>query len=431
MDNFQIFLELKNKPVLVIGRGGIALRKIKLLIKSKPNIKVVANNFCDEILDLKDMHSIDIIEKNFHPNDIEFPIIIIAATNNKSLNKQISQLGLKKNIPVNVVDQPSLCTFTMGSIVERGSLVIAISSSGKAPVLVRQLREKIEMMIPDSYKDLVDLAGSLRDKVKKAIKVNNKRRIFWEKFFDVENIQSFLKQNKTLAKRFNSLLSSMKDDTGEVYLVGAGPGERDLLTIRALHLMQKCDVCIYDNLVSDEVVELVRRDADMIFAGKKRDQHTFSQEKINNLLVKYAKKGKKVLSFQVVPGISAANGVAAYAGIPLTHRDYAQSCLFLTGHFKDGKVDFDWPKLITEKQTLVIYMGLLSLPDFIRELVGHGQKKTMPVAVIESGTTNSQRVIVGNIGNIKSKVTRSKIKSPALIIIGEVVKLRDQLKWFK
>ena len=344
----------------------------------------------------------------------------------------------------------------MGSIVERGSLVIAISSSGKAPVLVRQLREKIEMMIPDSYKDLVDLAGSLRDKVKKAIKVNNKRRIFWEKFFDVENIQSFLKQNKTLAKRFNSLLSSMKDDTGEVYLVGAGPGERDLLTIRALHLMQKCDVCIYDNLVSDEVVELVRRDADMIFAGKKRDQHTFSQEKINNLLVKYAKKGKKVLrlkggdpfifgrggeeiaslmshniNFQVVPGISAANGVAAYAGIPLTHRDYAQSCLFLTGHFKDGKVDFDWPKLITEKQTLVIYMGLLSLPDFIRELVGHGQKKTMPVAVIESGTTNSQRVVVGNIGNIKSKVTRSKIKSPALIIIGEVVKLRDQLKWFK
>ncbi|MDA8869734.1 siroheme synthase CysG, partial [Methylophilaceae bacterium] len=333
---------------------------------------------------------------------------------------------------------------------------VSISSSGKAPVLVRQLREKIEMMIPDAYKDLVDLAGSLRDKVKKSIKVNNKRRIFWEKFFDVENIQSFLNQNKTLTKKFNSLLRSMKNNTGEVYLVGAGPGERDLLTIRALHLMQKCDVCIYDNLVSDEVIELVRRDADMIFAGKKRDQHTFSQEKINDLLVKYAKKGKKVLrlkggdpfifgrggeeieslmshkiNFQVVPGISAANGVAAYAGIPLTHRDYAQSCLFLTGHFKDGKIDFDWPKLITEKQTLVIYMGLLSLPDFIKELVEHGQNKTMPVAVIQSGTTSSQRVIVGNIGNIKSKVVRSKIKSPALVIIGEVVKLRDQLKWFK
>ena len=456
MDNFPIFLEIKNKPVLVIGGGDIALRKIKLLIKSKPNLKVVAKNFCEEILDLKDRYSIDIIQKDFHPDDIEFPMIIIAATNNKLLNKQIAQIGIKKKIPVNVVDQPSLCTFTMGSIVERGSLVVSISSSGKAPVLVRQLREKIEMMIPDAYKDLVDLAGSLRDKVKKSIKVNNKRRIFWEKFFDVENIQSFLNQNKTLTKKFNSLLFSMKNNTGEVYLVGAGPGERDLLTIRALHLMQKCDVCIYDNLVSDEVIELVRRDADMIFAGKKRDQHTFSQEKINDLLVKYAKKGKKVLrlkggdpfifgrggeeiaslmshkiNFQVVPGISAANGVAAYAGIPLTHRDYAQSCLFLTGHFKDGKIDFDWPKLITEKQTLVIYMGLLSLNDFINELIHHGQKKTIPVAVIERGTTNAQRVIVGNIGNIKTKVVRSKIKSPALVIIGEVVKLRDHLKWFK
>ena len=456
MDNFPIFLEIKNKPVLVIGGGDIALRKIKLLIKSKPNLTVVAKNFCEEILDLKDRYSIDIIQKDFHPDDIEFPMIMIAATNNKLLNKQIAQIGIKKKIPVNVVDQPSLCTFTMGSIVERGSLVVSISSSGKAPVLVRQLREKIEMMIPDAYKDLVDLAGSLRDKVKKSIKVNNKRRIFWEKFFDVENIQSFLNQNKTLTKKFNSLLRSMKNNTGEVYLVGAGPGERDLLTIRALHLMQKCDVCIYDNLVSDEVIELVRRDADMIFAGKKRDQHTFSQEKINDLLVKYAKKGKKVLrlkggdpfifgrggeeieslmshkiNFQVVPGISAANGVAAYAGIPLTHRDYAQSCLFLTGHFKDGKIDFDWPKLITEKQTLVIYMGLLSLPDFIKELVEHGQNKTMPVAVIQSGTTSAQRVIVGNIGSIKSKVVRSKIKSPALVIIGEVVKLRDQLKWFK
>ena len=455
MDNFPIFLEIKNKPVLVIGGGDIALRKIKLLIKSKPNLTVVAKNFCEEILDLKDRYSIDIIQKDFHPHDIEFPMIIIAATNNKLLNKQISQIGERKKSS-QYRDQPSLCTFTMGSIVERGSLVVSISSSGKAPVLVRQLREKIEMMIPDAYKDLVDLAGSLRDKVKKSIKVNNKRRIFWEKFFDVENIQSFLNQNKTLTKKFNSLLRSMKNNTGEVYLVGAGPGERDLLTIRALHLMQKCDVCIYDNLVSDEVIELVRRDADMIFAGKKRDQHTFSQEKINDLLVKYAKKGKKVLrlkggdpfifgrggeeieslmshkiNFQVVPGISAANGVAAYAGIPLTHRDYAQSCLFLTGHFKDGKIDFDWPKLITEKQTLVIYMGLLSLPDFIKELVEHGQNKTMPVAVIQSGTTNAQRVIVGNIGSIKSKVVRSKIKSPALVIIGEVVKLRDQLKWFK
>ena len=455
MDNFPIFLDIKDKPVLVVGGGDIAYRKIKLLIKSKPNIKVIAKKICSEILDLEEKFSIKIVKKEFHVDDIEFPIIIIAATNDKSLNKQIAKEGLRKKIPVNVVDQPSLCSFTMGSIVERGSLVISISSSGKAPVLVRHLREKFEKLIPDSYKDLVDLAGKLREKVKKTIKIDNKRRIFWEKFFDIENINSILKNKKTLTTKFNSLLDSMKDKTGEVYLVGAGPGERDLLTIRALHLMQKCDVCIYDNLVSDEVVELVRRDADMIFAGKKRDQHTFSQEKINDYLVNYAKKGKKVLrlkggdpfifgrggeeieslmshkiNFQVVPGISAANGVAAYAGIPLTHRDYAQSCLFLTGHFKEGKIDFDWPKLITDKQTVVIYMGLLSLPDFIKQLVFHGQKKTMPIAVIERGTTDSQRVVQGNIGNIINKISRSKIKSPALIIIGEVVKLRRQLNWF-
>tara|TARA_B100000035_G_scaffold245073_2_gene213637 strand:- start:87 stop:1457 length:1371 start_codon:yes stop_codon:yes gene_type:complete len=455
MDNFPIFLDIKDKPVLVVGGGDIAYRKIKLLIKSKPNIKVIAKKICSEILDLEEKFSIKIVKKEFHVDDIEFPIIIIAATNDKSLNKQIAKEGLRKKIPVNVVDQPSLCSFTMGSIVERGSLVISISSSGKAPVLVRHLREKFEKLIPDSYKDLVDLAGKLREKVKKTIKIDNKRRIFWEKFFDIENINSILKNKKTLTTKFNSLLDSMKDKTGEVYLVGAGPGERDLLTIRALHLMQKCDVCIYDNLVSDEVIELVRRDADMIFAGKKRDQHTFSQEKINNYLIRYAKKGKKVLrlkggdpfifgrggeeieslmshkiNFQVVPGISAANGVAAYAGIPLTHRDYAQSCLFLTGHFKEGKIDFDWPKLITDKQTVVIYMGLLSLPDFIKQLVFHGQKKTMPIAVIERGTTDSQRVVQGNIGNIINKISRSKIKSPALIIIGEVVKLRRQLNWF-
>ena len=234
MDNFPIFLDIKDKPVLVIGGGDIAYRKIKLLIKSKPNIKVIAKNICPEILDLQEKFSIKIVKKEFHVDDIEFPIIIIAATNDKSLNKQIAKEGLRKKIPVNVVDQPSLCTFTMGSIVERGSLVISISSSGKAPVLVRHLREKLEKLIPDSYKDLVDLAGKLREKVKKTIKIDNKRRIFWEKFFEIENINLILKNKKTLTTKFNSLLDSMKDKTGEVYLVGAGPGERDLLTIMCL-----------------------------------------------------------------------------------------------------------------------------------------------------------------------------------------------------
>tara|TARA_B110000003_G_C16610732_1_gene519307 strand:+ start:1 stop:885 length:885 start_codon:yes stop_codon:yes gene_type:complete len=293
--------------------------------------------------------------------------------------------------------------------------------------------------------------------VKEKIKLINRRRFFWEKFFESEIIyNSLLKEEKIDSKLFNSLIKESNSKFGEVYLVGAGPGERDLLTLRALQLMQKCDLCIYDNLVSSEVLELVRRDADLIYAGKKLDQHTLSQSQINKLLIKYAKKGKRVLrlkggdpfifgrggeeieslmkekiNFQVVPGITAANGISAYAGIPLTHRDFAQSCLFLTGHFKEGKIDFNWPMLVLEKQTLVIYMGLLSLSDLTFNLLKNGMNKETPVAVIESGTTDKQKVIIGKLSHIRSKVSRAKIKSPALIIIGEVVNLRQKLNWFK
>ncbi len=293
--------------------------------------------------------------------------------------------------------------------------------------------------------------------IKEKIKLVSKRRFFWEQFFESLYLSDIVKfgiifDNKLIKK----LIKESNLKLGEVYLVGAGPGERDLLTLRALQLMQKCDLCIYDNLVSSEVLELVRRDADLIYAGKKLDQHTLSQQEINKLLIKYAKKGKKVLrlkggdpfifgrggeeieclmkekiNFQVVPGITAANGISAYAGIPLTHRDFAQSCLFLTGHFKEGKIDFNWPMLVSEKQTLVIYMGLLSLADLTFNLIKNGMKKDTPVAVIESGTTSKQKVIIGKLSHIRSKVSRANIKSPALIIVGEVVNLRQKLNWFK
>ena len=457
MENFPIFLNLKKKSVLVIGGGDIALRKVKLLIKVKPEIKIIANRFCEELECLAKSNSIKLIKKSFVEADIVNPMIIIAATNNIKLNKTLSLLAKKKNILINVVDQPSLCTFTMGSIIERDSLVIAISSAGKAPVLARKIREKIEILVPQGYSKLVEYAGNLRAMIKEKIKLVSKRRFFWEQFFESEIIyNSLLKQEKLDNKLIINLIKESNLMLGEVYLVGAGPGERDLLTLRALQLMQKCDLCIYDNLVSSEVLELVRRDADLIYAGKKLDQHTLSQQEINKLLIKYAKKGKKVLrlkggdpfifgrggeeieclmkekiNFQVVPGITAANGISAYAGIPLTHRDFAQSCLFLTGHFKEGKIDFNWPMLVSENQTLVIYMGLLSLADLTFNLIKNGMKKDTPVAVIESGTTSKQKVIIGKLSHIRSKVSRANIKSPALIIVGEVVNLRQKLNWFK
>ena len=458
MESFPVFINIKDKPVTIIGGGDIALRKVKLLIKAGPKITVISKVICRELKELLIQHNHQIIQKSFQASDLKAPILIIAATNNVKINKQISILAQKKNILINVVDQPQLCTFTMGSIIERDSLVVSISSGGKAPVLVRSIREKIETLIPQSYSELVSFSGNLRSIVKRKIKSGIKRRIFWEQFFESDYIQNFILAPKKLNSRlFNKILLGMrKQKTGEVYLVGAGPGERDLLTIRALHLMQKCDICIYDNLVSKDILELVRRDADLIYAGKKQDQHTLSQNKINNLLIKFAKQGKRVLRlkggdpfifgrggeeieslmknkilFQVVPGITAANGVASYSGIPLTHRDHAQSCLFLTGHLKDGSIDFEWPKLIVNNQTLVVYMGLLSLNELVKNLLLHGMVKKMPIAIIESGTTSKQKVIIGELSNIKEKVSKLKIKSPALIIIGSVIKLRSKLDWFK
>lgn len=457
MDNFPIFINLKEKSVLVVGAGDIALRKIVLLIKAGKNITVIAKSACLELKQLIVEHSLIFHQRAFRDDDITNYDLIIAATNDQKLNARISKIARHHKILVNVVDQPKLCTFTMGSIVERDALVIAISSAGKAPVLVRLLREKIETLIPSYYSFAVQYAGRIRLDIQRKFKSLKKRRLFWESFFDNESV---LKKIQLVKKPSPSNLKDIihhvtKYKTGEVYLVGAGPGERDLLTVRALHLMQKCDVCIYDNLVSKEILELVRRDADKIYAGKKRDQHTIEQHKINELLIKYAKEGKTVLrlkggdpfifgrggeeiesllknkiNFQVVPGITAANGISAYAGIPLTHRDYAQSCLFLTGHLKDGTLVFDWPKLIAKKQTLVIYMGLLSLPDFVNKLIEHGMSKIMPVAVIESGTLITQKVVCGELKNISKKVQTARIKSPALIIIGEVVRLRSKLNWF-
>ena len=457
MENFPIFIDIKSKSVTVIGGGTIALRKVILLVKADPKITVISESICIALSKLLKKHKGKFIQKSFTENDIKQPILIIAATNNLKVNKEIYRVANKKNIPINVVDQPKLCSFTMGSIIERDSLVIAITSGGKAPVLARMLREKIEALIPSSYSGLVNYVGELRSFVKKNIKSGNMRRIFWENFFESNFIDKFnSKKNNPSKKDFTDFIKKQKSKNyGEVFLVGAGPGERDLLTLRALHLMQKCDICIYDNLVSDDVLELVRRDAEMVYAGKKRDQHTISQDKINEFLVVNAKQGKRVLrlkggdpfifgrggeeieslmkykiAFQVVPGISAANGVSSYAGIPLTHRDHSQSCLFLTGHFKDGEINFEWSKLIVEKQTLVIYMGLLSLGDLTRNLTVHGMSRSMPIAVIENGTTTNQKVVIGQLSNIKSKVSRAKIKSPALIIIGTVVNLREQLNWF-
>ncbi|MFM1978601.1 MAG: hypothetical protein RLZZ151_1116, partial [Pseudomonadota bacterium] len=357
-----------------------------------------------------------------------------------------------------------LCTFTMPAIIDRSPLVIAISSNGSAPVLARLIRAKIETMVPASYGRLASLAREFRDDVKAKFTTTQNRRIFWEKVFQGPIAELMFSGQERAAKLAlkAEIASGLDQQNGEVYLVGGGPGDPDLLTFRALRLMQQCDVCVYDKLVSKEVMELVRRDAELIYVGKARDQHTLPQEEINHLLVKLAKEGKRVLRlkggdpfifgrggeeietlmengvpFQVVPGITAANGVSSYAGIPLTHRDYAQSCIFTTGHLKpkngtqQNVVELDWVALTRPNQTVVIYMGLVGLDQICAKLIEHGLPATTPAAVVQQGTTLKQRVVIGDLSNLAEKTGLANLKPPCLIIVGGVVKLREKLAWFE
>jgi len=456
MKRFPLFVNLDKLPVLVVGGGEIAERKINLIIKANAKVEVLARKFSPNVENLINKNKLKKIKSNLDISTLDSNYsLIIAATDNKQINKKLFNFANKNNILINVVDQPDLCTCTFGSIVERGDLVVAISTGGNAPVFARNLREKFETLLPQSTKQLIDFSASIREKVMNSFSQFNKRRIFWELFFDAFAAKKNITKSN-LTTLTNQLIKTLKNKhSGEVFLVGAGPGDPELLTLRALHLIQKADVCIYDNLVSKEILELVRRDAHMIYAGKLRNNHTIEQKEINQLLVNYAKKGLRVLrlkggdpfmfgrggeeiselmtqkiKFQVIPGITAASGVSAYAGIPLTHRDYSQSCIFITGHEKNGKLNINWSNLIHENQTIVIYMGLNSLPIIVQNLIDSGMRKNMPIALVQEGTTEKQKVMVSTISRVISKTLKSNIQSPVIIIIGEVVKLRKTIKWF-
>ncbi|CAN4274948.1 CysG Uroporphyrinogen-III methylase [Methylophilaceae bacterium] len=459
MQALPIFMNINQRLCVVIGAGEVAARKVTMLLRAQASVTVYAPEICSTLADLVEAGRIRYQQARFADQQLSGACLVIAATNDVQVNTAVSLAAQANNIPVNVVDAPALCTFTMASIVERSPIVIAISSEGNAPVLARYLRSKIETMLPAGYGRIAAIAGEFRDKVKSKYATSQARRIFWEGVLQGPIVERILAGQEAAARiGLNQLLA---DDTasqqhGEVYLVGGGPGDPDLLTFRALRLMQQCDVCVYDKLVSTEVLDLVRRDADLIYVGKSRDQHTLPQEEINQLLARLALAGKRVLRlkggdpfifgrggeeietlmqqgvpFQVVPGITAANGVSSYAGIPLTHRDYAQACLFITGHLKNGVLDLDWAAMARPQQTVVIYMGLVGLEQICQQLMAHGVAPDMPAAVIQQGTTQHQRVVSANLSVLASQVAAAKMKAPCLTIIGQVVQLREKLNWFE
>ena len=458
MQALPIFMNIVNQHCVVIGGGEVATRKVMMLLKAHAAITLVSPEVCHELQAMIDAGEIQYLNATFEPTQIDKARLVIAATDDEAVNEAVSVAAQLANIPVNVVDSPALCTFTMGSIIDRSPIVIAVSSEGNAPVLARYIRAKIETLLPAAYGRIAGIAGEFRDQVKDKFATTQARRIFWEGVLQGPWVERVLSGQEHAARVLLKELIEQADSGvkhGEVYLVGGGPGDPDLLTFRALRLMQQCDVCVYDKLVSPEVMELVRRDAELIYVGKARDQHTMPQEEINALLARLALKGKRVLRlkggdpfifgrggeeietlmqhhvpFQVVPGITAASGVASYAGIPLTHRDYAQACLFITGHLKEGVLDLDWEAMLRPKQTLVIYMGLIGLEGICQQLIQKGMLPTMPVAIVQQGTTQRQRVVVGTMLDIAEKVKLAQLKAPSLTIIGEVVQLRERLNWF-
>lgn len=458
MQSLPIFFNINNRHCVVIGGGDVAMRKTSMLLKAHAAVTLISPDLCHEIQVLVDDGKIKYIQANFDSAQLSGACLVIAATDDKAVNEAVSASAQGINVPVNVVDSPALCTFTMGSIIDRSPIVIAVTSNGNAPVLARYIRTKIETMLPAAYGRIAAIAGEFRNQVKAKFTTTQARRIFWEEVLQGPLVERVLSGQEQSAKTYlQSLLDSVdtKPNQGEVYLVGGGPGDPDLLTFRALRLMQQCDVCVYDKLISPEVMELVRRDAELIYVGKSRDQHTLPQEEINDLLAKLALEGKRVLRlkggdpfifgrggeeietlmehevpFQVVPGITAANGVSTYAGIPLTHRDYAQACLFMTGHLKNGSLDLDWEAMMRPNQTIVMYMALVGLAQICEQLIAKGVSATMPIAVVQQGTTQRQRVVTGTLSDIAEKVSIAEMKPPCLTIIGGVVLLRDKLNWF-
>ncbi|HBQ35352.1 MAG TPA: uroporphyrinogen-III C-methyltransferase [Rhodobacteraceae bacterium] len=458
MTLLPIFLDLTGKTVVVDGGTIVAARRTKQALSAGAEVHVYDSNLCDDFKPLLENKNLKVHTRPINIDDIQGAFIAYGTSNNPQRNQTLHQGAKMAGALASVDGATKYSDFISPSVVDRAPLVIAISSGGTSPIIARILRARLEALLPPAYGRMAEFMGRFRDKVSHTIQGIDKRRRFWENMIDGPVGDSFLSGDAEAAeKQLETALenSDKTPDMGEVFLVGAGPGDPDLLTFRALRLMQRADVVLYDRLVGDGIMELVRRDATRIYVGKRPDHHTMFQGDISALMVKLASEGKRVLRlkggdpfifgrggeeieklarhripFQVVPGITAAIACSAYAGIPLTHRDHAQSCIFITAHGKDGVLDLDWGVLARPNQTVAVYMGLASLNLLTTGLAAHGISGATPAAIIDNATRPNQRIVTGTIANIRHKAEAENFTGPSIIIIGSVVTLRDQLGWY-
>ncbi|GBQ06386.1 siroheme synthase CysG [Acetobacter cerevisiae] len=451
---FPIMLRLDEARVLVIGGGNIAANKVRLLVPTGARIELLSPTLCPELQRLADDGVLTHVPGLVSEDDVRARLpgcrLVYIATNDTTLNRSLAALCQQQNVPVCAVDDPGNSSFITPALSTRGAVQVAVSTGGAAPVLARRLRAKIEEILPAGLHLLADFMQNARLPLRARLPDPSDRRQVWERFLDGSGGNLAMSgQTEAASRELDNLLDGHTRQ-GEVWLVGAGPGDPNLLTLAALRLMQDADTVLYDNLIGPDILNYVRRDAELIFVGKQRNRHTLPQEGINAELVRRAKAGERVLRlkggdpfifgrggeeietlteagvpFRIIPGISAANGCAAYAGIPLTHRDCAQACLFITGHAKaDGTLDLAWETIALRSQTVVIYMGLTMLPQLSAQLMEHGLPADWPAALVERGTTPQQRVITGTLATLPEQAVAENVTSPALIIIGEVVQHR-------
>lgn len=454
MDYLPIFIDLKGRGCLVVGGGVQAAAKVALLRSAGARVTVLAETLCPELARTLDKGEVLHLARQFRAEDLDGASLVIAATGNARRNRAVARAAAARDIAVNVVDDAQASSFIMPAIIDRSPVVIAVSSGGAAPALTRLLKTRIEGLVPAAYGGLASLAASFRGAVKALIPEAAARRRFWRRALEGTVADAALSGDGAKAReRMIALLNAPlppHDIAGRVAIVGAGPGDPELLTLRALRLVQAADVLVFDRLVGDRVLDYARRDAERIDVGKTKGDAATAQADIDALLVSLVRAGKRVVRLkggdpfifgrggeeiaalasagieaEVVPGITAALGCAAYAGIPLTHRDHAHSCVFVSGHGKGGALDLDWPTLARAGQTVVVYMGLSSIGPLARQLIGHGRDPRTPAAIIDNGTLPQQQVVVTTLEDLGASAREAELGGPAILIIGEVVALHD------
>ncbi|HXG77847.1 MAG TPA: siroheme synthase CysG [Methyloceanibacter sp.] len=456
MRTFPILVSFDGKPPLVVGGGELALVKMRLLLKRAPSVDIAAERVSPEIEALAEKGAVSLLPARPGIDQLRGRPLVIAATEDDEEDARVSAIARALGVPVNVPDRPELCTFALPAIVDRGEVTVAIGTSGASPVLAQRLRAWLEQELHPRLDALAKLAAEFRNPVAERLPSGPPRRKFWEAVFEGAAAEAMLEGDEDKAR---ALIAQAIEDAadkpqprGRVLLVGAGPGDPELLTMKAIRALKAADVIFYDRLVGEGVLDHARREAELIAVGKAKGAHSVSQEDINALLIERARSGQTVvrlkggdpfifgrggeelealrqagIDVEIVPGVTAGIAAAASLQIPLTHRDVSHTVTFLSGHEAGGAEPsfehLDLAALAGGKNTLLVYMGVSTAGLIAKKLIAAGFRSDLPVLAVENATRENERRVLATIADVAAHPERLGLKSPAVLIFGEVAGL--------